>query len=193
VGDVVSQYELYSGENFVRDRPLTNTEYGLNAAGLVGGTILGAIADRLKWFRWADDAAGEVDEAAELAARGGKAEKTAIRAAETKVADGAAFSNPHFGNQTHSKFEKALTEQTGTTADDWIVRTQPGQTGVDATYIGSKARYPGFAYAELKPLTANGFKEFTRQLDKWQLTVGETALWFYNRAGIIGRAIGENW
>jgi hypothetical protein len=186
VGDVVSQYELYTGESFVRDRPLTKMEYGANAAGLVGGTVIGVIAERGKFLK---KLLGIADEAADNQAAG----KTAIRAAETKVAEARGFSNPHYGNQVHQKFEKALTEQTGTTRRDWIMQTDPGKQGVDATYIGPKATYPGFKYAELKPRTGNGFREFKRQLENWNLAVGKTALWFYNEAGIIGRAIGENW
>jgi RHS repeat-associated protein len=52
------------------------------------------------------------------------------------------FSNPKIGQQVHGQFEKALIEQTGTSKGDWIIRTKPGQTGVDATYQGTKPRFP---------------------------------------------------
>jgi YD repeat-containing protein len=53
-------------------------------------------------------------------------------------------------------------------------------------YVGPLSRKPDFTYAELKPYTQNGFKTFMQQLDNWRLPSGETQLWFYNRAGVIG-------
>jgi len=100
------------------------------------------------------------------------------------------FSNFEYGNSVHQEFAAALTRQTGTKLDDWIVRTRPGATGVDATYVGPPHRYPGFTNAELKPATYPGFEQFTYQLDNWiqtgHVTEGTTELWFYNQAGIIG-------
>jgi hypothetical protein len=83
-----------------------------------------------------------------------------------------------------------LLEQTGTRKGDWVIRTKPGQTGVDATYQGKKNL--GFRHAELKPRSPYGFNEFNGQVDRWQqsgqIGTGEnTSLWFYNEQGIIGQ------
>jgi hypothetical protein len=94
-------------------------------------------------------------------------------------------SNIDVGIEAHQRFLQALMEQTGTGADDWIMRTAPGQTGVDATYVGPTSTYPGFDYAELKPLSGNGFATFLRQFVNWDLD-GVTRLWFYNSNGVIG-------
>jgi hypothetical protein len=72
------------------------------------------------------------------------------------------------------------------------MRTDPGMTGVDATYVGPKNSYPGFQHAELKPYSPSGFNAFQRQLDNWSLPPGETQLWWYNEHGIIGSS-GTNW
>ncbi len=90
--------------------------------------------------------------------------------------------------EIHQNFEKALCDQTGTRPEDWIMRTAPGKTGVDATYIGPKATNPGFRYAELKPFSQNGVDEFRASVDAWGLPTGETQLWFYNPWGIIGQS-----
>jgi hypothetical protein len=97
------------------------------------------------------------------------------------------FSNPKFGLEVHAR---SLFEQTGTSKGDWIIRTKPGQKGVDATYIGDKDL--GFRHAELKPRSPNGFNEFNGQVDRWQqsghIQPGEkTSLWFYNEQGVIGQ------
>ena len=57
------------------------------------------------------------------------------------------FSNPTLGTKVHQGFEEALTGQTGTTRADWIIRTKPGKTGVDATYIGPQSLNRGFQHA----------------------------------------------
>jgi hypothetical protein len=70
------------------------------------------------------------------------------------------------------------------------MRTGPGQNGVDATYIGPASRYPGFGYAELKPMgssaTAAG-----NQISNWGLPQGQTSIWWYNQNGIIGQTHGS--
>jgi hypothetical protein len=66
------------------------------------------------------------------------------------------------------------------------MRTRPGQTGIDAEYVGPADRNPGFKYAELKPYTESGYNEFLRQLENWNLAPGQTSFWAYNPAGIIG-------
>jgi hypothetical protein len=96
------------------------------------------------------------------------------------------FSNAKLGNAMHGRFEDALTKQTGTLPEDWFMRTKPGQTGVDATYIGPRSRYPGFRYAELKPYSPGTIPTFGNQLGNWNLTPGLTQLWFYNQNGVIG-------
>lgn len=83
-------------------------------------------------------------------------------------------------------------DQTNTLLQDWIFNTAPGQTGVDATYIGPPATYPGFTYAELKPLSINGWETFWKQLEAWTLPAEETQLWFYNPGGVIGSS-GNNY
>ncbi len=98
----------------------------------------------------------------------------------------AGFSNPAVGNDIHDEFGSALAKQTGTKPSDWIMRTRPGQNGVDAEFIGPSSRHPGFTYGELKPFTQHGFDTFMKQLDAWNLPPGQTQLWFYNRHGIIG-------
>lgn len=98
------------------------------------------------------------------------------------------FSTTEFGTAVHQNFGTALAAQTGTDLEDWILRTKPGQTGVDATYIGGKAL--GFRHAELKPSTYSSFEEFTFQLDGWieagHVDAGTTSLWLYNSSGVIG-------
>jgi hypothetical protein len=100
------------------------------------------------------------------------------------------FSEVEFGTSVHQSFPRALTEQTGTRIDDWIFRTRPGATGVDATYVGPLHRSPGFINAELKPASYPAFEQFTFQLDAWiksgHVLEGTTELWLYNRGGVIG-------
>lgn len=96
------------------------------------------------------------------------------------------FSNANFGNAVHQRFRDALTQQTGTRPSDWLVRTRPGQTGIDATYIGPASRNPGFNYAELKPTSPGSISTFGSQLGRWNLPPGQTELWLYNPSGIIG-------
>jgi hypothetical protein len=101
------------------------------------------------------------------------------------------FGTPWFGTKVHQSFREALMEQTGTSFDDWDMRVAPGQTGVDATYIGPDDTYPGFKHAELKPLSPWGLKQFEDQqlpswLEKGMVNPGETQLWFYNEWGVIG-------
>jgi RHS repeat-associated protein len=96
------------------------------------------------------------------------------------------FSNADFGNQIHDRFSDALTKQTGTRPTDWRMSTRPGQTGVDAEYIGPPTRHPGFNYAELKPHSPGSVETFGAQLGRWDLPPGQTQLWFYNEAGVIG-------
>ena len=94
-----------------------------------------------------------------------------------------------FGNEVHQNFQQVLVDQTGTAPEDWLMRTNPGQNGVDATYIGDPANNPGFSYAELKPVgypdTAVG-----NQVSRWALPEGKTSIWWYNNNGIIGQTLG---
>ena len=114
-------------------------------------------------------------------------------AAECSVDPSSAkFGSAEFGNSAHSRFGGALKEQTGTQPEHWFMRTDPGMTGVDATYIGPEELYPGFRHAELKPFGESGFNTFQRQLDNWGLPPGKTQLWWYNEHGIIGSS-GTNW
>ena len=98
----------------------------------------------------------------------------------------AGFSNFTLGQATHSSFEDALNALYGTQQGDWRMLTAPGETGVDARFVGPASRYPGFTYAELKPYSQSGIDTFGDQLENWQLTPGQTQLFFYNRNGIIG-------
>ena len=66
------------------------------------------------------------------------------------------------------------------------MNTAPGLKGVDAVFIGSPKNNPGFAFAELKPLSYPSFKIFLKQLWNWKAPHGSTQLWFYNKQGIIG-------
>jgi hypothetical protein len=92
-----------------------------------------------------------------------------------------------FGNRIHQNFQEALAEQTDTAPEDWLMRTKPGQTGVDAEYLGDKDL--GFKYAELKPVnypnTALG-----NQVSNWGLPQGQTSVWWYNSGGVIGQTLG---
>jgi RHS repeat-associated protein len=94
-----------------------------------------------------------------------------------------------FGNEVHQNFGKVLTEQTETTPEDWIMRTKPGQTGVDAEYVGPASRNPGFNYAELKPAGYSS-QSVGEQIGRWGLPEGETSIWWYNESGIIGQTLG---
>lgn len=66
------------------------------------------------------------------------------------------------------------------------MRTRPGQTGVDAEYIGPKSRNPGFDYAELNSHSPGSIGTLGNQLGNWNLAPGKTQLWFYNTGGVIG-------
>jgi YD repeat-containing protein len=92
-----------------------------------------------------------------------------------------------FGTKVHQNFQQALMEQTGTNARDWRMQTAPGQTGVDATYIGPDERNPGFDFAELKPAnSASAMSDFQAQMNSWGLPEGRTQLWLYSKSGAIG-------
>ncbi len=100
-------------------------------------------------------------------------------------------SNCLFGNQVHQDFQQVLADQTGTLPEDWQMATAPGQTGVDATWIGDgpSPLGNGINNAELKPVnypnTAVG-----NQISSWGLPQGSTSIWWYNESGIIGRTLG---
>ncbi len=96
------------------------------------------------------------------------------------------FSNWRQGIQVHQNFEEALNALHDTRPGDWLMKTAPRQTGVDATYIGPTTRYPGVQYAELKPYSQNTLDTFGNQLQNWGLPQGQTELFFYNRSGVIG-------
>src|SRR5207249_2884342 len=96
------------------------------------------------------------------------------------------FSNLRLGAEVHANFEEALNALYDTKARDWLMRTAPGLRGVDATYVGPAARYPGFKYAELKPYSLSGIDSFGFQLERWGLPPGQTQLFLYNRGGVIG-------
>jgi hypothetical protein len=66
------------------------------------------------------------------------------------------------------------------------MQVAPGETGVDATYVGPASRNPGFDFAELKPNSPYSLGTFGDQMDKWDLPLGKTQLWFYNEGGVIG-------
>jgi hypothetical protein len=95
------------------------------------------------------------------------------------------FGTPGFGTEVHQDFKGQLVKQTGTKAKDWKMATGPGQTGVDATYVGPKSRDPGFKHAELKPASQSGVTQFFDQLPKWKLPKGKTQLWMYDDTGAI--------
>jgi len=67
--------------------------------------------------------------------------------------------------------------------------TAPGQTGVDATYVGDPSTNPGFNYVELKPV---GYSDTAvgNQISNWGLPEGQTSIWWYNSSGIIGQTFG---
>jgi RHS repeat-associated protein len=95
------------------------------------------------------------------------------------------FSNVRIGQQMHDDFEGALESKFPKTDGNWEMRTDPGQRGVDATYIGDPTRNPGFNYAELKPYTKASIDKFFDQIQNWNLPPGETALFFYDSSGDI--------
>jgi hypothetical protein len=92
-----------------------------------------------------------------------------------------------FGQATHQNFLDTLIDQTGTDAEDWIMRTDPGQTGVDAEYVGTEDI--GFKYAELKSDSVlespGGLNGFGNQLTRWNLLTSQTSLWLYDGNGVI--------
>jgi len=100
------------------------------------------------------------------------------------------FSNSRFGQSMHDRFEDILmTDTKANKPGDWLMRTRPGQTGVDATYVGPRSRYPGFDHAELKPLSPGSIGTFGNQLGNqgnnpnWP--PGSVQLWLYNQRGDI--------
>jgi hypothetical protein len=93
------------------------------------------------------------------------------------------FGSKEFGDEMHKKFQDTLSNRTNTLPKDWLMRTGPGQTGVDASYIGPPSRYPGFDHAELKPFSASGFNTFQGQLRRWGAPPGTTSLWMYDANG----------
>ena len=98
----------------------------------------------------------------------------------------AGFSNGNLAQQAHDNFQQALNDLYGTQNADWRMATAPGQTGVDATYVGPASRNPGFSFGELKPYSANSLGTFGNQLGNWGLPGGQTELFFYNNSGVIG-------
>jgi RHS repeat-associated protein len=98
----------------------------------------------------------------------------------------AGFSNGNLAQQAHDNFQQALNDLYGTQSADWRMATAPGQTGVDATYVGPASRNPGFSFGELKPYSANSLGTFGNQLGHWGLPGGQTELFFYNNSGVIG-------
>jgi hypothetical protein len=101
------------------------------------------------------------------------------------------FGSIQFGNEMHDQFYSDLSGQTGTNLDDWRMNTGPGQTGVDAEWVGPDDRNPGFNFAELKPATESGFNTFENQMERWNLPEEETQLWGYDADGNIF-STGEN-
>jgi len=96
------------------------------------------------------------------------------------------FSNGNLAQQAHDNFQQALNDLYGTQNADWRMATAPGQTGVDATYVGPASRNPGFNFGELKPYSENSLGTFGNQLGNWGLPEGQTELFFYNKGGVIG-------
>jgi RHS repeat-associated protein len=113
------------------------------------------------------------------------AEEAAGTAAE--AASASEFGTTAFGNEIHQGFGDVLAEQTGTNIADWRMATAPGQTGVDATYVGDADL--GFTNAELKPM---GYSDSAvgNQISNWGLPEGQTSIWWYNSNGIIGQTLG---
>jgi hypothetical protein len=96
------------------------------------------------------------------------------------------FSNFKLGQSAHEDFQSALNRLYNTESEDWLMRTSPGQNGIDATYIGPENNNPGFNFAELKPYSQSGIDSFGDQLEDWGLPKNQTQLFFYNKGGIIG-------
>lgn len=111
--------------------------------------------------------------------------ETALEASAETTAEASGFGTTAFGNEIHQGFGDVLAEQTGTNLEDWQMATRPGQTGVDATYVGPASTNPGFNYAELKPV---GYSQEAvgSQIGRWGLPEGQTSVWWYNSNGIIG-------
>lgn len=66
------------------------------------------------------------------------------------------------------------------------MRIKPGQNGVDAEFVGDPSRNPGFTFAELKPYSPASLGTFGNQLQNWNLSAGQTTLFYYNVYGVIG-------
>jgi hypothetical protein len=63
----------------------------------------------------------------------------------------------------------------------------PGQTGVDAKWLGNAAESPfgpGITNAELKPSSLSGMNKALSQIQNWG-TQGTTAIFTYSDAGIF--------
>jgi hypothetical protein len=86
------------------------------------------------------------------------------------------------GNAAHTTFESALSDLYGTIEGDWRMATAPGQTGVDAEFVGDMSRFPGFKYGELKPYSKSSLGAFGDQLEEWGLPEGETMLFSMTKA-----------
>jgi hypothetical protein len=89
-----------------------------------------------------------------------------------------------FGQQMHSAFDRFLMALTNTTEDQWDFRLKPGQTGVDATWLGPgpSPLGPGIKYVELKPSSLSSMNKLSGQLQNWG-TQGNTAVFTYNNSG----------
>jgi hypothetical protein len=107
---------------------------------------------------------------------------------EVKTASG--FGTTAFGNEVHQGFQDVLAAQTRTNPEDWDMATAPGQTGVDARYVGDPSTNPGFNFAELKPVGSSPIA-VGNQISNWGLPQGQTSIWLYNRYGIIGQSLGS--
>ena len=87
------------------------------------------------------------------------------------------------GNAVHQTFRDFLTDLTGTDPAEWIMRTDPGMTGVDAQYVGQADI--GFKFAELKPDSIWSLERFANQLEAWGLPKNSVALFRYNSSTLI--------
>jgi len=88
-----------------------------------------------------------------------------------------------FGQDAHQQIGQLLQDALGTDVK-LILRTAPGQTGIDVEALLEDADQVGFQYGEIKHMSASGYSDFDAQMARWKLPAPVQAI-VYDRQGNI--------
>ncbi len=91
------------------------------------------------------------------------------------------FGTTLFGNYAHLQAEDILRSLYGKEGLTFYV--MPGQTGVDVRVDRNLIAKVGFAFAEIKPLSASGLRTYKRQIRRWGLDPNQTQAITYDANG----------